>query len=146
MLTWKANYPHTSAQVVLIISDLNDVSERWETLLQQKGYTTVQETHENALQTCRVIDPALIVIDTNLPHADRLMFCSKIRAISTKPIILLVPDYKSNDMDEIYSVGVNECLLKPVSPAFLVVKTMSWLLRKHWLEFNPEFSPIYTTP
>ena len=146
MLTWKPNHPHTSAQVVLIISDPNKVSERWETMLHQKGYATVQETHKNALQTCRVVDPALIVIDTYLSHAERLMLCSKIRAISTKPIILLVPDYKSNDMADIYSVGVNECLLKPVSPAFLAVKTMSWLLRRNWLEFNPEFSPIYTSP
>jgi len=145
MFPWKANYPRTFTQVVLIVSDPNDISGRWEALLQRKGYTTVQETYENALQTCKVVDPALIVIDTCLPHTSRLVLCSKIRAISSKPIILLVPDYKSNEMADIYGAGVNECLLKPVSPAFLVLKVMSWLLRRRWIETGTELSPVHTT-
>lgn len=143
MFTRKANYSNTSTQVVLIVSDSNDVSRQWEYLLKQKGYTTVQETYENALQTCWVVDPALIVIDTRLPHADRLVLCSKLRSISSKPIILLVPDYKSKDMSDVYSVGVNECLLKPVSPEFLVVKVMSWLLPRRWLEYSSELSQVH---
>jgi len=144
MFTRKTDYSHTSTQVVLVISELNDVSRQWETLLQQKGYTTVQETFENALQTCWVVDPSLIVIDTNLPHANRLALCSKLRTITSKPIILLVPDYKSNDMAESYNVGVNECLLKPVSSAFFIVKVMSWLLPKRWLEYSTEVASAHS--
>ena len=146
MFTRKVDYSPTSTQVVLIVSDPNNGSGRWETLLQQKGYVTFQETQENALQTCKVVDPALIVIDTHLPHAKRLALCSKIRAISSRPIILLVPDDKSNEMADIYRVGVNECLLKPVSPAFLVVKVMYWLLQKRRLEYSFELSPVRTSP
>ena len=144
MFTRKTDYSHTSTQVVLLISELNDVSRQWETLLQQKGYTTVQETFENALQTCWVVDPSLIVIDTNLPHANRLALCSKLRTITSKPIILLVPDYKSNDMAESYNTGVNECLLKPVSSAFFMVKVMSWLLPKRWLEYSTEVASAHS--
>jgi len=146
MFTRKAKYSNVSTQVVLIISDSNDVSRRWESLLKQKGYTTVQETYENAVQTCWVVDPALIVIDTQLPHADRLVLCSRLRSISSRPIILLVPDYKSKDMTEIYSAGANDCLLKPVSPEFLVVKVMSWLLPRRWLEYSAELSQVHAAP
>lgn len=67
MLTWKSTISPTTVQVVLIISDQADVPLLWEATFQEKGFITVQETHENALKTCRVIDPALVVIDIYLP-------------------------------------------------------------------------------
>ena len=144
MLTWKSTVSPTTVQVVLIISDQADTPSLWETTFQEKGFTTVHETHENALNTCRIVDPALVVIDTHLPHAKRLEFCSKLRAIASGSILLLVSDYNSSQMADIYNIGVDECLLKPVSPAFLVVKALSWFLRKRWLEQDSNLPPIYT--
>jgi DNA-binding response OmpR family regulator len=127
-------YPPQSVQVVLIISDQADTPLQWETSFQEKGFTTVHETHENALKTCRIVDPALVVIDTHLTSCKRLEFCSELRAIASGPILLLVSDYNSNQMADIYNIGVDECLLKPVSPAFLVVKALIVVLTKRWLE------------
>jgi len=147
MLTWKTVHSSIPAQVVLIVPDQNNnVSALWELMLKQKGCVIVQEGHENAAQTCKVVNPALIVIDTRLPHTERLVLCSDLRAISSEPIILLVPDYNSKHMVEIYNSGVDECLLKPVSPAFLVIKAMSWLLRRRWLENNYESPLVQTFP
>lgn len=139
MLAWKSSIPPTTVQIVLIISDQADAPSLWEATFQEKGFTTVHETLENALQTCKVIDPALIVIDAYLPHAQRLAFCSELRAISSGPIMLLVPDYNSNQMADIFKIGIDECLLKPVSPAFLVVKVLSLFLRRRWLDQNANF-------
>ena len=144
MLTWKSTISPTTVQVVLIISDQADTPLVWETTFQEKGFTTVHETHENALKTCRVVDPALVVVDTHLPHAKRLEFCSKLRAVVSGPILLLVSDYNSTQVVDIYNIGVDECLLKPVSPAFLVVKALSWCLRKRWLEQDSNIPQIYT--
>jgi DNA-binding response OmpR family regulator len=144
MLTWKSTISPTIVQVVLIISDQADVPLLWETTFQEMGFTTIYETCENALKTCRVIDPALVVIDTHLPHAMRLEFCSKLRAVASGPILLLVPDYNSSQMVDIYNIGVDECLLKPVSPAFLVVKALSWFLRRRWLDQDSSLPPVYT--
>ena len=143
MLTWKSKISPTSVQVVLIISDQANTSSLWETPFQEKGFTTVHETHENALNTCRVIDPALVVVDTHLPHAKRLEFCAKLRSAVSGPILLLVPDYISSQMADIYNTGVDECLLKPVSPAFLAVKALSWFLRRRWLDPNSSIEPDY---
>jgi DNA-binding response OmpR family regulator len=144
MLTWKSLTSQTTVQVVLIISDQPDTTALWETSFQEKGFTTVCEAYENALQTCRVVDPALIVIDTYLPHATRLEFCSELRAVATGPILLLVSDYNGNHMLDFYNVGVDECLLKPVSPAFLVVKAISWFLRRRWIERDSSLPQVYT--
>lgn len=145
MLTWKSSTSQTTVQVVLIISDQPDSVTLWETSFQEKGFTTVCETDENALQTCRVIDPALIVIDTHLPHAKRLEFCSELRAAASGPILLLVSDYNGNHMLDFYNAGVDECLLKPVSPAFLVVKAISWFLRRRWIERDSDIPQVYTS-
>jgi len=134
----------TTVQVVLFITDQADVPMQWETSFQEKGFTTVHESLENALQTCRVVDPALTVVDTDLPPAKRLEFCSDLRAVASGPILLLVPDYNGKQMNDIYNVGVDECLLKPVSPAFLVVKAISWFLRRRWLGHDANPAHVYT--
>jgi DNA-binding response OmpR family regulator len=144
MLTWKSITSRTTVQVVLIISDQPDTATLWETSFQEKGFTTVCETHENALQTCRVVDPALIVIDIHLPHVKRIEFCSELRTVASGPILLLVSDYNGNQMLDFYNAGVDECLLKPVSPAFLVVKAISWFLRRRWLEHDSSLPQVYT--
>jgi DNA-binding response OmpR family regulator len=143
MLTWNSTISPTTVQVVLIVSDQADTPLLWETPFQEKGFTTVHETYENAIKTCKIVDPALVVIDTHLPHAKRLEFCSKLRAVASGPILLLVSEYNSSQVVDIYNIGIDECLLKPVSPAFLVVKALSWFLRRRWLEQDlnsPKFS------
>lgn len=131
-------------QVILIVSDQAEPPELWETLFREKGFTTIFETLENTLQTCRLIDPVITVVDAQLPHEKRLVFCSELRAVTPGPILLLVPDYNGNQVMDIYNTGVDECLLKPTSPAFLVVKAVSWLLRRRWLEYEPPHIQVYT--
>jgi DNA-binding response OmpR family regulator len=143
MVAFKQTIPPTAIQVVLIISDPAGTPVLWETTFKEKGFTTVLETPENALHTCKVVDPVLTVVDVNLPHTMRLEFCSRLRTVASGPILLLVPDYNGNQMTEIYNVGVDECLLKPISPAFLMVKSISWLLRRRWLGYDANLLHTY---
>ena len=135
----------TAVQVVLFVSNQTDAPVMWKTSFQDTGFTTVLETPENALQTCKVVDPALNIVDTNLSHAKRLEFCATLRSVASGPILLLVPDYDSKQMADIYNIGVDECLLKPISPAFLVVKAISWLLRRRWLGNDSRLPYAYTS-
>ena len=144
MSAWKPTISPTTVQVVLIISDRVDVPMPWEASFQEKGFTTVRETPENALSACRVVNPALTLIDTNMSHEKRLAFCAQLRNVASGPILLLVSNYDGNQMSDIYNLGVDECLLKPMSPAFLVVKAVSWLLRRRWLEYDSNLPQTYT--
>ena len=144
MLTWKSRLSPTTVQIILIISNQTDTHLEWETTFREKGFTTIHETYEHALKTCRIVDPALVVIDMHLPHAKRLEFCSNVRAVASGPILLLVANYNSNQIADIYNIGVNECLLKPVSPVFLVLKALSWLFRKRWLDQDSSLPSVYT--
>ena len=144
MLTLKTTHFPSPTQVVLIISDQDEASVLLEIFLQQKGCTSILEKQENAPHTCKVVAPVLIVIDIQSPHSKRLALCSQLRAITSSPILLLVPDYKSSEMIDNYNAGVDECLLKPVSPAFLVVKAISWLMRQRWVGTDAHPTQQYT--
>ena len=145
MLTRKAKNSSTIAQVILILSDQDKVSDSWKSLFHQKGCMTVCETQENALQTCRIVDPALIVVDLDLPHVQKLDLFRGLRGVTSAPILMLIPNWNGDKILDAYNAGVDECLLKPVSPAFLVVKSMSWLLRHRWIGHDPSLSPVRTT-
>ena len=136
-LTWESKHAPTPSEVVLIVSDQDRSSELWVTLFRQKGFTIVQETPENALQTCKVVDPALIVISSYISHEKRIALCKNLRTLTAEPIFLLVTNCDSTQIIEFYNAGVNEYLLRPVSPAFLVLKAKSWLLKRRWLAHNP---------
>lgn len=144
MFVSKLTTPKKPVQIVLFILDQNDAPGLWETTFRDKGFITVRERPENALQTCRVVDPVLTVVDTDLTHEKCLAFCSQLRSIASGPILLLVPDYNGIKLKDIYDIGVDECLLKPVSPAFLVIKAASWLLRRRWLGHDANLSHGYT--
>lgn len=145
MLTWKSKVSPTTAQAVLIISDQADAPLNLESSFIEKGFTTIHERHENALKTCRIVDPALVIIDTYLSHRKRLELCADLRLIASGPILLLMSDYNSSQIADIYAVGVDECLLRPISPAFLVVKALSCLLRKRWLEQDSNLPSVYSS-
>ena len=133
-----------AVSVVLFILNQDDVPGLWETTFQENGFTTLRERPEDAFQTCRVVDPVLNVVDVNVTHENRLAFCSRLRSVASGPILLLVPDYDSNKLNDFYDTGVDECLLKPVSPAFLGIKAVSWLLKRRWLGPDANLPHVYT--
>ena len=143
MFAWKPTISPNSVLVALFISDQTGDSVLWESSFQEKGFTTAHDTPQNALHTCRVVDPAICIVDTNLTHEKQLEFCLKLRSVTSAPIILLVPDCDGKQMTDIYNIGIDECLLKPFSPAFLVVKATSWLLRRRWLGYDANLSHVY---
>jgi DNA-binding response OmpR family regulator len=133
MYAWNPILSPSTVQVVLLVSDQMNNPILWESSFQDKGFITVCDTPENALHTCKVVDPTLIIVDTNLPHEERLEFCTILRTVTSGPILLLVTNYDSEQMADIYNIGIQECLLKPINPVYLVVKSMSCLWRRYWL-------------
>jgi DNA-binding response OmpR family regulator len=68
-----------------------------------------------------------MLIDMKLSKLDRLSLLTALRSASRGPILMLI---HANTVDEIVEAnqeGADECLVKPVNPAVLVVKAMAWL-------------------
>jgi len=113
---------------VLIISDQPDSVVAWDTLFNQRNcIVLVETTIPDALQTARLIGPSLMLIDMKLSKTERSKLLGGLRDASRGPILMLVSANTANDIMEANQSGVDECLIKPVNPAVLIVKAMAWL-------------------
>jgi DNA-binding response OmpR family regulator len=128
MVTWKTDVDTIPLHTVLIASDQPENVAIWDTLFSQRNCIVLTEsTMSDALQSARLIGPSLMLIDMNLSKPDRASLLEGLRAASRGPILMLI---NANTVDEIVEAnqeGADECLVKPVNPAVLVVKAMAWL-------------------
>ena len=128
MVTWKTDVDTIPLHTVLIVSDQPENIAAWEALFSQRNCVVVSEANiSTALQSARLMGPSLMLIDMNLSKPERTSLLAGLRATSRGPILMLI---NANTVDEIVEAnqeGADECLVKPVNPAVLVVKAMAWL-------------------
>lgn len=128
MVTWKTDVDAIPLHTVLIISDQPENVAVWDTLFSQRNCIVLSESNiADALQSARLISPSLILIDMNLSKSDRTPFLTGLRSASRGPILMLITANTIDEIVEANQEGADECLVKPVNPAVLVVKAMAWL-------------------
>jgi DNA-binding response OmpR family regulator len=128
MVTWKTDVDAIPLHTVLIVSDQQENIAIWDALFSQRNCVVLSESNVNdALQSARLIGPSLMLIDMKISKPERAFLIAGLRAASRGPILMLI---SANTIDEIVEAnqeGADECLVKPVNPAVLVVKAMAWL-------------------
>jgi DNA-binding response OmpR family regulator len=138
MVTWKTDLDTIPLHTVLIASDHPENVAIWDALFSQRNCIVLSEFNvSDALQTAQLIGPSLMLIDMNLSKSQRISLLSGLRAASRGPILMLI---NANTIDEIVEAnqdGADECLVKPVNPAVLVVKAMAWLGHGQRVEHAP---------
>ena len=113
---------------VLIISDQPDNVVTWDILFNQRNCIVLVETNiPEALQTARLVGPSLMLIDMKLSKTARANLLNDLRDASRGPILMTVSANTVDDIMEANRSGADECLIKPVNPAVLIVKAMAWL-------------------
>jgi DNA-binding response OmpR family regulator len=63
--------------------------------------------------------------------------CRKFRSLSASPILLFLPTSHETEILEAYQNGVDECVVKPISPAIFLAKLMAWTRRRGSLPTQP---------
>ncbi len=133
MVTWKTDVE--TAYIVLIISDQPETAASWNTLFTQRNCIVLVESEvSDAIQSARLIDPSLVVIDVQLPKAERAALLQQMRATCRGHILMLISANTVDEIIEANRLGADECLVKPVNPAVLIVKAMAWLGHGHRIE------------
>jgi len=126
MITWKTDI--RTAHIVLIISDQPENVVSWSTLFSQRNCIILSESKiSDAIQSARLINPSLILIDIELPKEKRASILFELRSICRAPILMLVTANTVDEIVEANHAGADECLVKPVNPAVLVIKAVAWL-------------------
>lgn len=95
----------------------------------------METSPENVMQRNTDLTPDLLVIDisrltTSVFNATRNMI-KELRCITANPILLLSSRQDEDYVIDMYEAGVDEVIVKPISPAMFVAKTRAWL-RRSW--------------
>ena len=80
-------------------------------------------------------------MDVNVPHADRMDLYQKFRAVSVAPILLFLPAYHEAEILQAYEAGVDDVVVKPISPAIFLAKIRAWI-RRSWTVPTAELSQV----
>ena len=115
---------------VFVICDQDATAPIWGYIIREKGLVAILETSvQRAMERSMEEIPDLIIIDVNAPHAQRIELCQKFRSLSASPILLFLPTNNEAEILEAYQIGVDECVVKPISPAIFLAKIMAWAKR-----------------
>lgn len=115
---------------VLIICDQTDTAALLGYMIREKGLNAIIETSmQRAVDRAIDVMPDLIVIDVNAPHAERIALAKTYRSMSEKPILMFLPAHHETEILEAYHAGVDECVVKPISPAIFLAKITAWSRR-----------------
>ena len=99
---------------ILVVDDEDLLVKGIRFNLQNDGYEVVTGSNGlEAIESARVENPDLIILDVMMPELDGLSACAKIREFSNVPIILLTA--KTTDMDKLmgFDQGADDYLTKP---------------------------------
>ena len=119
---------------VFVVCDQTDTAPIWGYMIREKGMVAILETSVPRAMGRAVEDiPDLIIIDVNASHEERLALCRKFRALSSSPILLFLPSNNEAEILDAYGAGVDECVIKPISPAIFLAKIAAWS-RRSWTE------------
>jgi two-component system response regulator MtrA len=131
-----------STPKVLIVSNQQTTGPLWVFSLQQQSLNVVLESNPaNTVARWEMEIPDLIILDMSLPEDATLDLIRKLRAETLTPILLLTPVRSDEHVLEAYRAGVDDCLMKPVSPSLFQAKIKVWLRRSGNI-FTDALNPV----
>ena len=126
----RANVVHVPK--VFVVCDQRDTAPVWGYILRQQGLITVLETSTGkAIDRSSAEIPDLVVIDIDAAHQDRMELYKKFREVSVAPLLLFLPTHHETQILEAYAAGVDEVVVKPITPAIFLAKILAWV-RRSW--------------
>jgi len=121
--------PHL-ARPILIVDDDPKILRLVRTYLERSGFGVVEASDgAAALRAIEEQEPALVVLDLMLPVVDGLSVLEVIRRRGDTPVIILSARGTISDRIEGLSVGADDYLPKPFSPAELVARVQRVMAR-----------------
>ncbi|HVN14293.1 MAG TPA: response regulator transcription factor [Anaerolineales bacterium] len=119
-----------SALRVFVVCDQDATAPIWGYIIREKGLVAILETSvQRAMERSVEEIPDLTLIDVNASPAQRIELCRKVRSLSNSPILLFLPTNNEQEILDAYQAGVDECVIKPISPAIFQAKLSAWTRR-----------------
>ena len=118
---------------IFVLCDRSDTLPLWGYVVRQQGLVAILETDvDKAMERWSAEMSELVVIDLNNSSQEPLELCRLFRSNSVAPILLFLPTYHETQILDAYALGVDDVIVKPVSPPIVMAKLMAWL-RRSWV-------------
>ncbi len=115
---------------ILVVDDEKKLVTILKGYLEQAGYAVVTAYDgQEALTVFRHENPALVLLDLNLPQIDGLDVCRALRKESNVPVIMLTARVEETDRLIGLELGADDYIVKPFSPREVVARVRAVLRR-----------------
>ncbi|MDQ7047331.1 MAG: response regulator transcription factor [Sulfurovum sp.] len=116
---------------IIVIEDEPDILELLEYHLEKKGYSvTGFLSTENVEQFLEEENPALMIVDRNLPGVEGSHFVSQMREVGYDiPVMFLTARDKESDLEEGFLSGGDDYMTKPFSSKEMLLRVEALLRR-----------------
>lgn len=115
---------------IMIVDDDMHISELISVCLEEEGYETkLVYNGREAIETFRIYEPDMVVLDIMLPEVDGYQVCCEIRQMSMVPIIMITA--KGDTFDKVLGLelGADDYIVKPFDKKELVARVKAVLRR-----------------
>jgi two-component system response regulator ArlR len=123
--------PAARAFRILVIEDDAQISRVLRLELEHEGYVVESATDGLAGLEKALKEPDLVILDLMLPKMDGLEVCTRIRAKSAVPIIMLTAKDRIPDRVSGLDTGADDYLTKPFAIEELLARVRARLREKH---------------
>lgn len=127
---------------IFVVCDRQDTAPVWGYILRQQGLIVILETAiDKAIDRWSTEMPDMVVIDIDIDKHDPMELYRNFRALSVAPILLFLPVHHETRILDAYADGVDEVVVKPISPPIFLAKIMAWM-RRSWTVSTDELNLV----
>ncbi|MCH7621690.1 MAG: hybrid sensor histidine kinase/response regulator [Chloroflexi bacterium] len=131
---------------ILVVDDLPDFRQLMQAVLEDAGYSDVitAGSTQEAFTILGLDDPSLptpgvdlILLDINMPETDGVEACQRIKSVSKLrdiPVIMVTGVAAEEKLEQAFSAGATDYILKPTNPAEMIARIGSALELKQEME------------
>ena len=124
---------------IYIAEDEKNIRHLIRSFLEKEGYAVKAFETGDALYEAFQQNPCdLVILDIMMPGSSGLIICTKLRAISKVPIIILTARDTEEDYISGISLGSDDYFTKPFSPVKLIMRVKAMLRRVEMDTETPE--------
>lgn len=113
---------------ILVVCNEPSTAAVWGFMIREQKLQAIIETSpKHALTYCENNEPTLVILDLNLTKSSCMDLCRKMRVAVDNPILAFLPRYDEKLIINYYAAGIDDCVVKPISPVVFYSKVKAWL-------------------
>jgi two-component system, OmpR family, alkaline phosphatase synthesis response regulator PhoP len=133
-----------TSELILLVDDEPSIVQLATMYLERENFRVESAGDgEQALESVKRLNPALIVLDVMLPRLDGFEVCRRLRA-GNNPVAIIMLTARDEDIDKILGLelGADDYLTKPFNPRELVARVKAILRRTDRPTSSPASAPV----